>query len=120
MMRLVLREIAAMEQKLSEGEKRPTRRVAGVYIGWRGLSEKVEPFEELSFWGRKNTAETVGHGAVVQLLTTLENLKKQSNTKYSVEIAGHQRMSTKLIIIGHSFGGDIVYSATAPVLAERM
>ena len=120
MMRFVLREIAAMEQKLSEAEKRPTRRVVGGYIGWRGLSEKVEPFEELSFWGRKNTAETVGHGAVVQLLTTLENLKKQSNAKYSVEIAGHQRMGTKLIIIGHSFGGDIVYSATAPVLAERM
>jgi hypothetical protein len=102
MMRLVLGEIAVLEQNLSEQEKRPARRVAGVYIGWRGLSENVEPLEELSFWGRKNAAETVGHGAVVQLLTALENLKKQGNTKYSGEIAGHQRMSTKLIIIGHS------------------
>ena len=120
MMRLVLREIAVMEQLLSKKENRPARRIAGVYIGWRGLSENVEPFEELSFWGRKSTAETVGHGAVVQLLTTLESLENQSNKKYSGDITNHQRMSTKLIVIGHSFGGDIVYSATAPVLAERM
>src|ERR1035438_2042061 len=120
MLRFVLREIAAMEQLLSKKEKRPARRVAGVYIGWRGLSENVEPFEELSFWGRKSTAETVGHGAVVQLLTALESLKNQGNKKYGDAIAGHQRMSTRLVIIGHSFGGDIVYSATAPVLAERM
>jgi hypothetical protein len=120
MMRLVLREIAGMEQLLSKKENCPARRVAGVYIGWRGLSENIEPFEELSFWGRKRTAETVGHGAVVQLLTTLESLKNLSNRNYNDEITNHHRMSTKLIIIGHSFGGDIVYSATAPVLTERM
>jgi Alpha/beta hydrolase of unknown function (DUF900) len=120
MMRAVLRDIAVMEQLLSKKENRPARHIAGVYIGWRGLSEKIQPFEDLSFWGRKSTAETVGHGAVVQLLTTLESLKNQSNKNYGDEITSHQRMSTKLIIIGHSFGGDIVYSATAPVLAERM
>lgn len=120
MIRFVLREIARMEQLVSEKESRPARRVTGVYIGWRGLSENIQPFEDLSFWGRKTTAETVGHGAVVELLSTLESLENQSNKKYGSEIAGHQRMSTKLIIIGHSFGGDIVYSATAPILAERM
>jgi len=120
MIRKVLREIAQMEQLLSEKENRPSRRIAGVYIGWRGLSESVEPFKEISFWGRKNTAEVVGHGAVVELLATLENLKAQSNRNASGEIGDHKRMSTKLIIIGHSFGGDIVYSATAPILAERM
>ncbi len=120
MMRLVLHDIAGMEQLLSQKENRPARRVAGVYIGWRGLSKNIQPFEDFSFWGRKSTAETVGHGAVVQLLTTLESLKNQSNKKYGGEIANRQRMSTKLIIVGHSFGGDIVYSATAPVLAERM
>jgi hypothetical protein len=109
-----------MEQKLSQKEKRPARRIAGVYIGWRGLSEYVQPFEDLSFWGRKSTAETVGHGAVVELLTALESLKNQGNKNYATGITAHQRMNTKLIIIGHSFGGDIIYAATAPVLAERM
>jgi hypothetical protein len=120
MLRFVLREIAKMEQLLSEKENRPSRRIVGIYVGWRGLSETVEPFKEISFWGRKNTAEVVGHGAVVELLATLENLKNQSNKEYSGEIGEHRRMSTKLITIGHSFGGDIVYSATAPILAERM
>ena len=120
LMRKVLSEIAVMEQFSSKRENRPAKHVVGVYIGWRGLSEKVEPFEELSFWGRKSTAETVGHGAVVELLTTLENLKNQSNKQYSEAISNHERASTKLIIIGHSFGGDIVYSATAPILIERM
>jgi hypothetical protein len=120
MMRTVLNDIAKMERLLSQKENRPARRITGVYIGWRGLSENIQPLEDFSFWGRKSTAETVGHGAVVQLLATLESLKNQSNAKYSSAITNHQRMSTKLIIVGHSFGGDIVYSATAPVLAERM
>ena len=29
-------------------------------------------------------------------------------------------MATKLMILGHSFGGDIVFSAVSPVLMERM
>src|SRR5665213_137776 len=120
MMRKVLREIAIMERVISKKENRPARRIAGVYVGWRGLSENIQPLEDLSVWGRKSTAETVGHGAVVQLLASLESLKNQSNMKYSGEITNHQRMSTKLIIVGHSFGGDIVYSATAPVLTERL
>jgi hypothetical protein len=120
MMRKILSHISTMEQFISKRENRSAKRVVGVYIGWRGLSAKVEPFEELSFWGRKSTAETVGHGAVVELLTTLENLKNQSNKEYGEAISNHKRASTKLIIIGHSFGGDIVYSATAPILVERM
>lgn len=120
MMHKVLFHISETERVISEKEKRPAKRVVGVYIGWRGLSEKVEPFKELSFWGRKSTAETVGHGAVVELLTSLENLKNQSNKEYGEAISNHERASTKLIIIGHSFGGDIVYSATAPILVERL
>jgi hypothetical protein len=120
MMRKVLLETVAIEKLISKKQGHVPRSVVGVYIGWRGLSENLEPFKEMSFWGRKNTAEVVGHGAVVELLTELENLKNQSNKEYAGEITNHQRLSTKLIIIGHSFGGDIVYSATAPILAERM
>ena len=120
MMRKVLLETVAIEKLISKKQGHAPRNIVGVYIGWRGLSENLEPFKEMSFWGRKNTAEVVGHGAVVELLTELENLKNQSNKEYAGEITNHQRLSTKLIIIGHSFGGDIVYSATAPILAERM
>ncbi len=116
----VLNELGVMEHWLSKKQKRPARRVVGVYVGWRGLSSTMEPFQELSFWDRKNTAERVGHGAVIELLSKLEAFRTQSNRQYGNEIAKSQRMSTKLLIVGHSFGGDIVYSAAAPILTERM
>jgi len=116
----VLNELGVMEQWLSARQHRAARRIVGVYAGWRGLSATLEPFEELSFWDRKSTAERVGHGAVIELLSELEALRTQSNRQHSGAITNHQRMSTKLIIVGHSFGGDIVYSAAAPILTERM
>src|SRR5208283_2373172 len=113
-------ELGGMERWLSKKQDRPARRIVGVYVGWRGLSATLEPFEELSFWDRKSTAEQVGHGSVIELLSGLEALRTQSNLRYGNEITNHQRMNTKLIIVGHSFGGDIVYSAAAPILTERM
>lgn len=109
-----------LERKLSAKEHRPARRVVGVYIGWRGLSQNIPYLVNLTFWDRKNTAEQVGHGAVVELLSELEALKNRSNQAYKDEIRQGSRKSTKLIIVGHSFGGDIIYSATAPILTQRM
>jgi len=116
----VLKELGIMEEVLSKKQHHPPRRVVGLYVGWHGLSEDIEPFEELSFWDRKNTAEVVGHGAAIQLLSQLEALRNQINRKFESDIASQQRMTTKLMIIGHSFGGDIVFSAVSPVLTERM
>jgi hypothetical protein len=116
----ILRPLATMETFLSEKQHRPTRRVVGVYVGWRGLCQNVPLLNLLTFWDRKSAAERVGHGAVVELLCELEKLRNQGNGQHRGQIANHQRMSTKLLIIGHSFGGDVVYSAVAPILTERM
>jgi hypothetical protein len=116
----ILNEVGTMENFLAKQRHHHTRRVVGLYVGWRGLSENVEPFQELSFWGRKNAAEVVGHGAVIEVLSELESLRNQINRNSAAEIAQHKRPSTKLIIMGHSFGGDVVFSACAPVLTERM
>src|SRR5271169_1391747 len=70
----VLNELGGMERWLSKKQDRPSRRIVGVYVGWRGLSATLEPFEELSFWDRKSTAEQVGHGSVIELLSGLEAL----------------------------------------------
>jgi hypothetical protein len=116
----VLNEIGKLDVVLSKNQHHPPARVVGVFVGWRGLSARIEPFEELSFWDRKNTAEVVGHGAVIELLSQLEALRNQINLKFANDIASQQRPRTKLLILGHSFGADIVYSAVAPVLTERM
>jgi hypothetical protein len=116
----ILSRLAVMENFLSTNESRPPRRVVGVYVGWRGLSDSIPLVNNVSFWNRKNAAERVGHGAVIELLSQLEDLRNQSNQNNKSEIANHHRSLTKLLILGHSFGGDIVFSATAPVLTERM
>jgi hypothetical protein len=116
----ILSRLAVMENFLSTNESRPPRRVVGVYVGWRGLSDKVPLVNNVSFWNRKNAAERVGHGAVIELLSQLEDLRNQSNRDNKSAITNHHRSVTKLLILGHSFGGDIVFSATAPVLTERM
>ncbi len=105
--------------QLSEAEKaqqgRPARKVVGVYAAWRGLSATIEPFKELTFWERKNTAHKVGgYGAMTELLVDLENIQEASNNSPRATTS-----RTELIIIGHSFGGAAVYSALAQIITER-
>jgi hypothetical protein len=116
----ILERLAVMENFISTNESRPPRRVVGVYVGWRGLSDSIPYLNNVSFWNRKNVAERVGHGAVIELFSQLEDLRNQSNQQNRDAISNHHRSLTKLLILGHSFGGDIVFSATAPVLIERM
>jgi hypothetical protein len=111
----VLLELSGIEgqrvaHKKQTGASRPERKVIGVYVGWRGLSQKWEPFKELSFWARKNTAHRIGRGDMDELLVHLDSLK----TKLSPG-----NIQTRLVIIGHSFGGALVYSAVDNILKER-
>jgi len=101
---------------LSAIEHRPTgkkpRKVIGVYIGWRGESIDVPPFNYLTFWDRKNTAQDVGYLGISELLVKLEeftNVNKVMNPK----------LKSRLVVIGHSFGGAVVFSATSQILASR-
>jgi len=95
------------------------RKVFGVYLGWRGLSASSDYFpflaKEASFYNRKNVAERIGHqGAATQVFTELELMQEDFNK--------HRTNSpqTKLIIIGHSFGGALVFSAISQILTEHL
>jgi hypothetical protein len=106
-------------QQLSDAENaqtdHPARKVVGVYVGWRGLSAMWEPFKELSFWERKDTAHKVGgYGAMTKLLVKLEDIQKDS-----LDSLAKDAPRTELIIIGHSFGGAAVYSALSQIITER-
>ena len=90
------------------------REVVGVYLGWRGLSVTLTGIKELSFWERKNTAHKVGGGAITEALLTLDNLVAARNSGQ-----GTDKPKSRLIVIGHSFGGAAVYSAVNQVLLER-
>ncbi|MEO8433185.1 MAG: hypothetical protein ABI592_16905 [Acidobacteriota bacterium] len=90
----------------------PTKRVVGVYVGWRGRSSAVPVLREMTFWARKRVALRIGGGDLIQLLTRVDMRVKAMNAD------GKDR--ARLVIIGHSFGGTMVYRALANVLKSRM
>lgn len=90
------------------------RDVVGIYVGWRGDSIDSDnllskPFSyALTFWDRKNTAHNIGNGGgVSELIRTVSEL----------------RMSyprSRLMVIGHSFGGAILHSAVSQAVSEQI
>jgi hypothetical protein len=114
MFRAALKELNKAEIVQGGQVKRNPRKIVGVYAGWRGLSAKIEPFKEFTFWERKTTAHQIGHGAMTELLALLENLQDAGNKTLRPEAA-----RTELIIVGHSFGGAAVYAAMSQIVTER-
>lgn len=104
-----LETLSDLEHTLNKN--RP-RKIVGVYVGWRGDSIDVPYLNSVTFWERKKTAGKVGHLGMTEILLRLEEIKNVKN-------AQTPPVSSRLVIIGHSFGGAAVYSATAQILAER-
>lgn len=105
-------------------DRRVPRKVLGIYAGWRGQSMKV--LENMTFWDRKNTALRVGQGGVSELLDRVAALKHAINapaTRWSGPETGPQTdknaFDSKVIAIGHSFGGLVMYNALARQTQER-
>jgi len=111
--RKVLAQLSDSEAQIAKLTGAPAREVAGVYLGWRGGSVTVPLLEDATFWERKNTAQKVGHGGVTEVLSRLELIKQD---KESTEPG---RSSTRLVVVGHSFGGAVVDTALAQVLESR-
>lgn len=86
----------------------PSKRVLGVYIGWRGRA--LPGFlDYATFWGRKRTAHEVGQlGGVTDALLELESILTLRDNPRS-----------RMVTIGHSFGGAALYSSINHVLIER-
>src|SRR5262249_19573985 len=70
--------------------------------------------ENLTFWDRKNTAHKVGHGEVTEVLNRIDQLRQ---VKDAQSARGSSR--SRLIVVGHSFGGAVVFSALEQILEER-
>lgn len=111
--RQVLGRISENEAYIARLTGQPARRVAGVYLGWRGGSVPVPVVENLTFWNRKKTAEKVGHGDVTEVLSRLEKIKRDRGS-----IDGDYG-AVRLVVVGHSFGGLVVHTALAQILANR-
>ena len=94
----ILTRLEATDQMVCRERSCEGRRVVGVFMGWRGLSASVEPFKTMSFWNRKKRAHRVGQDGATEVLSELAKIK-----------AG--RDNNRLVIVGHSFGGALIYTA---------
>lgn len=139
--RKVLENASITERDDASREKRARREVFGIYIGWRGLSLKIPVLEYLTFWDRKNTAAKVGSGDVTELLSRIELVKRtrdmikargiaesliascrgNKNDSCTTDLGKAEmvKSDTRLVVIGHSFGGLVVQSAIDRVLIDR-
>ncbi|ADQ85716.1 hypothetical protein [Methylovorus sp. MP688] len=102
-----LSEIATLEKKVYGSKARP---VVGIYVGWRGESINVEYLNNVTFWDRKNVAHAVGDGGLQELFVKLDEFR------YAPSRAGKSR----LVIIGHSFGGAVTYSTLHHHFVEKL
>lgn len=114
--RKVLAQLSATEEALGKASGDPPRKVIGVYLGWRGASITAWGIQEATFWDRKNTAHKVGHGDVTEVLNRLDAIRQTKNAP--PRSSGDPRGS-QLVVVGHSFGGAVLYSALSQIIVER-
>lgn len=81
--------------------------VFGVYLGWRGATNRIPGLSTTTFWDRQRTAERVSSYQMRETLFRLTSAIKA-------------RSDSKVFISGHSMGGMIVGRTLGPALATLM
>lgn len=121
--RRILESVRAIEDLSGKS----ARDVIGIYVGWRGQSlELPEPLASVSFWDRKSTAQHVAQGSVRELFARLTGFQRFHNAPERdadcLPKPGLDKPScnVKMLLIGHSFGAWILYSAISQSLVESL
>ena len=108
--RALLSQTVDYEEKHASPGVAP-RPVLGVFVGWRGLSDfgLGDVVADATFWGRQAAGQRVATGSVRELFGRLRHYRNRRQK---------QGGNALLVIVGHSFGGMIVYSALAQSLIQ--
>jgi hypothetical protein len=109
----LLPKLVQIAHRESKAFGSPPRKVIGVYIGWRGESVNLFPFDYFTYLERKSTAQDVGYFGVTEALAYLEGISNIRNSEKS-------QSNNRMIVFGHSFGGAIVYNAISQILTLRL
>lgn len=113
----VLADTVKKEKAASVEAVGSPRPVFGIFVGWRGMSlyDGLHISQNLTFWGRQAAGRRVAVGSVRELFGRVRQYREH-------RINGSQGKSGNgqplLVIVGHSFGGMIVFSALAQSLIE--
>ena len=83
----------------------------GVFVGWRGLSlyDRFGIVDNVTFWDRQQAGQRVAVGSVRELFGRFRHYRNHRKDAGGAPL---------VVIVGHSFGGMIVYSALAQSLIE--
>ena len=82
------------------------RQVVGVYIGWRGESNESK-LTSLTYRSRKSAGLRVGQYGLQEILADLNKVRKQN-------------ANNRLVSVGHSFGGGVLYSSVMQNLVDSV
>ncbi len=90
-----------------------SRQVLGIYIAWNA-APKIPPFNiwpinNLSFWSKERIADRIAQSGVITKVISAVGAMRQSGD------AG----SDQFVVIGHSFGARILFSAVAQTLINE-
>jgi hypothetical protein len=108
--RALLSQTVEYENSATEPGAKP-RPVLGVFVGWRGLSDYGlgEVVADATFWGRQAAGQRVAVGSVRELFGRLRHYRNRQQKRNGNPL---------LVIVGHSFGGMIVFSGLAQSLIQ--
>ncbi len=108
--RLLLSRTVEYEKSATAPDAEP-RPVLGVFVGWRGLSDYGlgGAVADATFWGRQAAGQRVAVGSVRELFGRLRHYRNRQQKRGGNPL---------LVIVGHSFGGMIVFSALAQSLIQ--
>lgn len=105
------------------------RRVVGIYVSWEGKGlDLPEPFISATFWTRKAAALRVSRGSVIELFSRLQSVQHYYNGPTQSPACNPNKATNnttseckiRSLMVGHSFGAWILYSALAGPLIESL
>ncbi|HIJ25919.1 MAG: DUF1566 domain-containing protein [Gammaproteobacteria bacterium] len=106
----LLQQLGDIEQFKENG-----RKVLGIYIGWRGSAIDSDLLEWTTFLDRKNAALRAATSDVVELFSALHHWRDRKWKEYS----WIKKNPSRLIMVGHSLGASLVYSAIYQVMIDN-
>ncbi|NNM28831.1 MAG: hypothetical protein HKO57_04875 [Akkermansiaceae bacterium] len=94
------------------------RPVLGIYLSWRGGSLMAPGAKLFSYWDRKKIAHKIGQRDLGEAVTRIAMMRQAIIRRGERSLEKNAR--TRLIMMGHSFGGAALFSASSRFLEDEL